>query len=98
MNKLKLVRVNVNRNYLWAFRIVIFLASTPFLLDLYHVLVTGIIQDGRTTATHENGKLFYLIIIKKMAYAMLLLWFCTGGLVAKKEGLEGVESDEKSES
>jgi hypothetical protein len=28
--KLKLIRINVNRKYLWAFRIVIFLAAAPF--------------------------------------------------------------------
>lgn len=85
MSKLRLVRFNIDRKHLWGARAIMFLAATPFLWDIYQVLMTGAIQDGRTVATHENGKLFYLIIAKKLAFASLFIWFCTGGIVANKE-------------
>ncbi len=95
--KLKLVRIYVNRRYLWAFRTVIFLAAAPFLIDLYQAIMTGVVQDGRTTATEEDRKLFYSTMFKKLTCAMLLLWLCTGGLVAKEEGLKKMDDEKKPE-
>jgi hypothetical protein len=95
MNKLKLVRLNVDKKYLWGARAVMFLAATPFLWDLYQVFITGFVQDGRTIATFENGKLFYSIIAKKLAFAMLFVWLCTGGIVSNKESIEKEEEQTK---
>ena len=88
MSHLKFVRLSMDRKYVWGARAVMFLAATPFLWDLYQVLTTGIIQDGRTVATIEDGKLFYSIIAKKLAFVMLFVWLCTGGITHNESSNE----------
>jgi hypothetical protein len=95
MNKLKLVRFNVDKKYLWASRAIMFLAATPFLWDIFQATTTGVVQDGRIIANYVNDETtFFLVILKKLAFSLLFIWFCTGGIVANKE-----EADlEKEES
>jgi hypothetical protein len=95
MNKLQLVRFNVDKKYLWASRAIMFLAATPFLWDIFQAVMTGVIQDGRIIASYVNDETtYFLVALKKLAFALLFIWFCTGGIVANKE----VADLEKQES
>ncbi len=84
---MKLVQMTIKKEYLWCARSVMFLAATPFLWDIYQAYMTGVVQDGRTVTTYKDGGLFFLIVIKKMAFALLFIWFSTGGIVAEKENI-----------
>ena len=84
MAKLKLIRIEMDPKYILGFRAVMFLAASPFLWDIYQAFMEGVVQDGRRIAIYGEDGIFYTILIKKLAFALLFLWLCTGGVRSKK--------------
>jgi len=85
MSEIKLIRVELEKNYVLAFRLVMILAAWPFLSNIYFAFVTGSIDLRTYTAVRGESLAFYVGVAKNAAFAMLFLWLATFGVSAKAE-------------
>lgn len=79
-----MLRVYLERKYILPFRMVMLLATVPFLINMYDAINTGIAFSGRYyVEAYTSG--FYVYLLKQGAFLLLFLWLGTFG-VSKKEG------------
>lgn len=79
MSKRKPLTVYISKRYLLAFRILMLLIATYFLIDMYEVWIHGIVNQGSVTHIKGDGLGFYSYFLKKVSFTCLFLWLATFG-------------------
>lgn len=92
MSEIKLIRVELEKNYVLAFRLVMILAAWPFLSNIYFAFLTGSIDIRTFTAVRGESLAFYVGVAKNAAFALLFLWLGSFGVMAKTENTDIEES------
>ena len=92
MRKIELLQVELRKEILWAFRLVMLLVAWPFISDIYFAFMTGSIEFRGNTVVRGESPIFYARIIKKAAFVILLLWLASFGSIAKKDRTEAEDS------
>lgn len=85
MRKFKFIQVELKKEYVLAFRLVMILAAWPFLSNIYDSFATGEVSIGTFTAVKGVSAGFYFGLAKNFAFALLFVWLASLGVTAKAE-------------
>ena len=83
MDQLKLIRIFVEKKFLWPLRLVLLSVAIPFLLDAYEVLISGVADNGKIVRIRGQDFGYFLYLGKKVIFAIFFVWLATGGLKEK---------------
>ncbi len=78
MQKSKFLIVDIDKKYLLVFRITMFLASIPFIVNIYDTIVNEMAISGKYIYPKENWG-YYAYLFKELAFSFLFLWLATFG-------------------
>lgn len=81
-----MIKVTLDKKYLWPFRLIMGLLAIPYLLDIFSSLETGIAQSrGTTAARTEDSLSFYIFLSKDLIFSLVLLWLASFGAEEKQK-------------
>jgi hypothetical protein len=83
--KSMLIKIDVEKKYLWPLKIILILISLPFILNVYNIYVSGVAESGQYTFVQGEHRGYYSHLFKHLVISLLLLWLGLFGINAKKQ-------------
>lgn len=79
MSSTRVIRVYLERKFLYAFKVVMILVAVPFALEFYEILTTQKATLRTVTVSQGEHWGFYAELIKNGSIALFFLWLGTLG-------------------